>query len=92
MNTFAEAPELLDGHVTEASDNPYATPAERRKGRYEWPLWRRILYACAGIAIVYLLCGAVASWQAFQKTIIHHDAPMIEQVKSFFTEWRNPKL
>lgn len=68
------------------ADNPYRTPVDTVPGRYEWPLWRRILYASLMIAAVYLACGAAASWKWYSQ-VGPRDMPIAERVRGFFTDW-----
>lgn len=70
------------------SDNPYQSPEFVGEGIYEWPLWRRIVYAVIAISIVYLLCGAVASWQLYSRSA-PEDATIVEKVRAFVTDWRS---
>lgn len=70
------------------NDNPYQSPACSTKGLYEWPLWRRIIYAVLAISIVYLLCGAAASWQLYSR-VTPEDATIAEKVQAFVTDWRS---
>lgn len=72
------------------NDNPYATPIDTQHGKYEWPLWRRILYACSAIAIVYLLCDAALMWQNYDK-IASKDEPAVTRLLSFFSDWKAPR-
>lgn len=68
-------------------NNPYATPVDTAPGRYEWPLWRRIIYACSVIAIFYLAFAAIGSWNSFRHVSSIEHATPLEQIKAFFVGW-----
>lgn len=71
-------------------ENPYQPPKHTGPARYEWPLWRRIVYSLAAIAIVYLLCGVVASWQTFRHCAGNANRPMLQTLVDFIAEWSQP--
>jgi hypothetical protein len=70
------------------NENPYCSPVDVVPGRYEWPLWRRILYVSLMLASLYLACGAAASWK-FYRDIGPRDTPIVERVRGFLTDWRS---
>jgi len=95
VNVFADPPGLLDISGAESSANPYAPPVDRRKGRYDHSLAKRIFYAVAAIAGVYLLASAVASWQVWScSPQSDHNQSIIKQIGAFLLDWdqlkRNP--
>ena len=73
------------------NDNPYQSPADTSKGRYEWPLWRRILYSLLVLLIVYCTSAVSGAWLVYHKSGWATGKPVSEQVVKFFTDWRNGK-
>ena len=67
--------------------NPYAPPVDSAPGHYEWPLWRRIMYACSMIAIVYLLAAVIGLWQAWDDSQRNPNNSIVEEVVAFLTNW-----
>lgn len=79
-----------DGQVVETGpvdQNPYAAPVVSGKGEYDWTLAHRIFLAFAALSALYLLPGAIGSYQAFTRLSSYQGNSVLEKVQSFFTDW-----
>lgn len=72
-------------------DNPYSPPVDVRPGRYDWSLGKRIFYAVLALAFVYLSASAVASYQTYRSMPSSHNKSVVQQLKSFASDWRPKK-
>lgn len=66
----------------------YQSPQCSGRGRYEWPLWRRVVYACLVLVILYLAAAVASWWQTFRRDPNHCRTPLVPTVVRFLTDWR----
>jgi hypothetical protein len=74
----------------DVNDNPYQSPVVSCKGEYDWTLAKRIFVAFAVLAAVYMLPGAIGSYQAFNRLSSYQGHTILQKVGSFLTDW-SPK-
>jgi hypothetical protein len=69
--------------------NPYQSPTDGGKGRYDWSTATRIFIAAALLAIWYLLIGAVGAWQGFRNDCNHRHEPIVNTLIEFAVNWKD---
>ena len=87
-NRFADPDQSTELAVL--SDNPYAPPVVRRRGKYDHSLYWRIVKLVLGFIGFLLLMDAIlfASWIRQGRGYRHAMTP-VEQVQKFFTDWQS---
>lgn len=69
------------------NDNSYAAPPCSGKGEYDWTLAKRIFVAFSVLTAVYMLPGAIGSYQLFTRLQSYQGHTIWQKAESFFTDW-----
>ena len=67
--------------------NPYISPVETVKGRYDRSLARRILKFVAIFMLAMSVLAAASSWRYLNQRSTFRNMTATEQAKAFFFDW-----